>query len=231
MGRKIKTLYEREQEELRELQRKMNTSNFKEDIGAIHRGDVFYFSKGYTVGVEQQGGRPGVVVSNDACNNSSEFLLVCYLTTQPKTSLPTHVPVMCEQPSTCLCEQIHTLSKEKMENYYCSLTSEEMAEIDKALMTTLGIDLNVLTPEEYNTMYKNISNLENEVEEQEKQIEKLKSELEHQINVNSTLVDKMETLKKEKADVSIENLPEYIKACTERDVYKELYKDLLASQK
>ena len=49
---------------------------------------------------------------------------------------------MCEQESICLCEQIHTLSKEKMQNFYCSVTPEEMEQIDKALVTTLGIDLN-----------------------------------------------------------------------------------------
>ncbi len=72
MGRKYKTLYDKEREDLR-----------REKYGTIHRGDIFYFDKSIVTGVEQQGGRPGIVVSNDMCNESSEFFLVCYLTTQP----------------------------------------------------------------------------------------------------------------------------------------------------
>lgn len=223
VDRHIKTLYEKEQEELR-------AERFKK-YGPIHRGDIFYFDKGFTTGVEQQGGRPGIIVSNDACNNSSDFLLVCYLTTQPKTDLPTHTTIMCEQPSTCLCEQVHTLSKEKMQRYYCTATPEEMAEIDKALITTLGIDLSNVVPEEYGTLLNQIKELEEIVADKEDVINNLQAELRQQLDHNSVLVDKIAELKETNIGVSIETTPEYIKVCAERDVYMKLYKDLLAGQK
>lgn len=243
MSRRYRTLWDKEQEERCKINR------------TIHRGDVFYFDKGHSVGVEQQGGRPGVIVSNDACNNSSGFLLVCYLTTQPKTNLPTHVPVMCEQASICLCEQIHTLSKEKMQKYYCTLTPEEMTEIDKALVTTLGIDLNNLQEDEYNTLIEYINDLEKQLEEKDKeletyvkheddlitQLEQLQKELDDK---NTKLEYKNETIKELKEEiykldknisqdknVSIENNSEYIKVCAERDVYMKLYYELLNTRK
>lgn len=226
MSKKYRTLYDKEQEELRE-------QNYKKYLGDIHRGDIFYFDKGPVTGVEQQGGRPGVIVSNDACNNSSDFLLVCYLTTQPKTNLPTHVPVMCEQESICLCEQVHTLSKEKMRNYYCTATPEELAEIDKALVVTLDIDLNNVLPEEYNDLLKQIEEKNNEITLLKETIalkdEKILS-LEDDIRC---LDNKVKAYREqiESANRPIENNPKYIRVCAERDVYIKLFNDLLNGQK
>ncbi len=218
---RYKTLYDVEQEEKKKR-------NYKKYIGDIHRGDIFYFDKGYTVGVEQQGGRPGIIVSNDACNNSSEFLLVCYLTTQPKTDLPTHVTVQCEQSSTCLCEQIHTLSKEKMQNYYRSATPEEMAEIDKALIVTLGIDVNNVLPEDYNDLLEKVRELEAKIKEKNEQIAILEKTIENKDNENKELKERIkELVEKASGFTSVENTPEYIRVCAERDVYIKLYNDLL----
>lgn len=221
MAKGYRSLFDKEQEEMRRLK-----------FGDIRRGDVFYFSKMPTVGVEQQGGRPGVIVSNDMCNSTSNFVLVCYLTTQPKTNMPTHVPVMCEQKSICLCEQVHTLSTEKMEKYCCTLTNEEMAEIDKALIVSLGIDLNNITSGEYPKL---LNDLENQVKTQEDEIENLYEELKIKDEKIKTLTsDYINAVNDAKISnrepVSIENIPEYIRVCAERDVYIKLYKDLLESR-
>ena len=225
---KIRTLYDVEQEKMQEERRE----GYKKYMGDIHRGDVFYFTRGNSVGVEQQGGRPGVIVSNDKCNNSSDFLLVCYLTTQPKTFLPTHVPIVCNRESTCLCEQVHTLSKEKMERYCCTLTPEEMTEIDKALIIALGIDLKNVIPEDYKNTIKDLQDILREKEEQitflETEINAKDKEIEKQLSYNSKLVDEIQKLKKQ--NMPTENTPEYIRVCAERDIYMKLYKDLLSQQ-
>lgn len=244
--RRVKTLYEKELEEqkLREMQ-EQGSQNYKKYEGDIRRGDIFYFDKGPVVGVEQQGGRPGVIVSNDACNNSSDFLLVCYLTTQPKTKLPTHVPVVCEQKSICLCEQVHCLSKERLQRFCCTATPEEMQEIDKALRLTLSLECSDNYTNQHNDndlkeiarlserermLLEDLNGANNLLDADEKQLEKAESDLREQLRINSELVNEIEKLKKNTEIISIERNPEYIKACAERDVYKELYKDLLKSK-
>lgn len=214
MAKGYKTLYDREQEDLR-----------REKYGTIHRGDIFYFDKSNITGVEQQGGRPGVVVSNNMCNDSSDFLLVCYLTTQPKTNLPTHVPVVCEQESICLCEQVHTLSKEKLQRFCCAATSEEMKEIDKALVLTLGIDLKNLLPTEYEDLLVQLEEKDNKIKVLEETILKKEEEIKRLGNGVCALQDELTVLEKSKR--SIEDTPEYIRACAERDVYMKLYYELL----
>lgn len=106
----------------------------------INRGDIFYVDYLPTVGSEQRGGRPAVVVSNDTNNNFSEVVEVVYLTTQPKADLPTHVAIRgLTKPSTALCEQITTVSKERLGNCAGICTDEEMDMIDLALAVSLGI--------------------------------------------------------------------------------------------
>lgn len=105
-----------------------------------YRGDiVFVQGRRKTKGNEQNGYRPAVIVSNDLNNKHSNVVEVVYLTTQNKNPLPTHVNVMCVEPSTALCEQISSISKEKIESFYKSCTTKEMFEIDKALKVSLGI--------------------------------------------------------------------------------------------
>ena len=60
----------------------------------IRRGEIFYIARGgATNGSEQFADRPAVVVSNDENNKHSGVIEVVYMTTQPKTDLPTHVTV------------------------------------------------------------------------------------------------------------------------------------------
>ena len=222
--RRPKTLYEKELEE-QKLQEMLSQSQaYKKYENDIRRGDIFYFDKSIVTGVEQQGGRPGVVVSNDMCNESSEFLLVCYLTTQPKTNLPTHVPVLCEQKSICLCEQVHTLSKEKLQRFCCKATPEEMKEIDKALVISLGIDLENLLTSEYDNILNQLSKKDEKIKILEEYMKQKDAEIKCLENDISILQNKIES---SKAIQSIEDAPDYIRVCAERDVYMKLYYELL----
>ncbi len=65
---------------------------------------------------------------------------VVYLTSQEKKPLPTHVEVICKVPSTALCENISTVSKERLSDFIRSCTTSEMKAIDKALLHSLGIE-------------------------------------------------------------------------------------------
>lgn len=107
----------------------------------IARGDIFYIQRSGTVcGSEQMAGRPGIVVSNDIGNSTSETVEVVYLTTRHKNMLPTHVPISSSaRESTALCEQITTVSIERIGDYCGKVTGEELRMIDEALMVSLGL--------------------------------------------------------------------------------------------
>lgn len=110
----------------------------------ISRGEVYYItSKFDTVGSEQRSGRPAVIVSNNANNEHSECVEVCYLTLQEKTPLPTHVFIdrgPCVN-STILCEQITTISKERVGDYMCRIPDDIEDKVDEALAISLGLTL------------------------------------------------------------------------------------------
>lgn len=106
----------------------------------IFRGDIFYITHDSFVGSEQKSGRPGVVVSNDLANKFSPNVEIVFLTSQEKKPLPTHVPVVARVPSTALCENIQTVSKERLSNFIRSCTTSEMKNIDNALRCSLGLE-------------------------------------------------------------------------------------------
>lgn len=109
----------------------------------IKRGDVFYIYKfGSTTGSEQESGRPAVIVSNDENNKHSATVEVVYLTTKPKTVLPTHVKVKATSvESTVLCEQITSVAIERLGDFVGCCNEAEMEQIDKALAVSIGLDL------------------------------------------------------------------------------------------
>lgn len=106
----------------------------------IARGDIFYVHKESVVGSEQMAGRPAIIVSNDACNKTSETVEVVYLTTRHKTMLPTHVTINSSaRTSTALCEQITTVSVDRLGDPCGHLTEKEIEELDEALRVSLGL--------------------------------------------------------------------------------------------
>ena len=113
------------------------------DLSKISRGEVFYIvSRSDTVGSEQKSGRPAVIVSNNMCNEFSPVVEICYLTLQEKQKLPTHVFV---DRGTCinsiiLCEQVTSVSKERLGDYMCTLPDDVMDAVDKAIVVSLGLE-------------------------------------------------------------------------------------------
>lgn len=108
---------------------------------SIKRGDIFYIHRYPVVGSEQEGGRPGIIVSNEANNRFSDTVEIVFLTTQPKKAgLPTHVSIdSAPRPSQALCEQVTTVSVEKIGNYIGHLTDKEMTQVDVALLVSLDL--------------------------------------------------------------------------------------------
>lgn len=171
----------------------------------IKRGEMFYISRGgvsYS-GSEQHSDRPAVVVSNDKNNENSNVVEVVYMTTQPKTDLPTHVTVRSTgRPSTVLCEQVYSVSTERIGTYIGECSDKEMENIDIALMISLQLDGNMKTSKKYNETIK----------EQQEEIDHLKTEIEEMENEKIAKMASSE---------------ETIRLQTERDTYKTMYEQLL----
>lgn len=104
------------------------------------RGEIYYIEPYYTTGSEQRAGRPAVIVSNEKNNEYSSTVEVVYLTTQPKHDLPTHVTVRgTGRESIALCEQITSVSTERVGEYCGECNSQELSCIDTALMISLDL--------------------------------------------------------------------------------------------
>lgn len=106
----------------------------------MKRGEIYYIENGNTFGAEIRKARPGVIVSNDLLNNSSEVVEVVFLTTQQKKPLPTHVCINATgRESTALCEQVNAVAVHRIGNYCGTCSSDEMLAIDRALCASLDL--------------------------------------------------------------------------------------------
>ena len=110
----------------------------------IRRGDIYYVRENKdAVGSEQKGYRPAIVISNNVGNKHSKIKQVVYITTKNKNEIPTHVVInSAKYTSIAICEQIFSVSDERIEKYVGHCTEEEMEKIDKALMISIGLDKN-----------------------------------------------------------------------------------------
>ena len=114
----------------------MSTSTRK-----LMRGEIYYIKNFPTCGHEQRSGRPAVIVSNNENNASSGVVEVCWLTLKDKPNLPTHIFIdsgPCVN-STVLCEQITSVSTERIGDYMCRIPEHLEEALDKAIMVSLSL--------------------------------------------------------------------------------------------
>ena len=107
----------------------------------ISRGEIYFIKRGGQYqGHEIAKDRPGVIVSADHLNAGERFVEVVYLTTQPKREMLEHVPILSSgRCSTALCEQINSVSVERLGNFYGRVSESELRDIDQALAHSLGL--------------------------------------------------------------------------------------------
>lgn len=170
-------------------------------------------------GSEQYADRPAVVVSNQQNNEHSGTVEVVYMTTQPKTDLPTHVTIRSTgRPSTVLCEQINSISVERIGSYIGEVSEREMENIDIALMISLQLDGNAKTSKKYAETIK----------EQQEIIDRLTRENEALTAFKMKAEEMVTEEAKEAENVNNETAGEaLIRAWSERDVLKTMYENLL----
>lgn len=150
-------------------------------------------------------------MSNDENNKHSGIIEVAYLTTQPKTELPTHVTIRSTgRVSTVLCEQVTSVSVERVNNYIGQVSEQEMKNIDIALMISLQLDGDSKSHKQYNET-----------------IKKQQEEIEYYRNKIQAMQQSLEEKKSEKPQEAAGETSEIVvRLETERDTYKALYEQL-----
>ena len=111
----------------------------------VARGELYIADLDPVVGSEQGGLRPVLVIQNDTGNRYSPTVVVLAVTSQlQKARLPTHVLLSAaghglERDSVVLAEQVRTLDKRRLRTRIGSLTPEDMAQVRRAVMVSLGL--------------------------------------------------------------------------------------------
>ena len=115
----------------------------------FRRKDIYFcnFGVSNTIGSEQMGRRPVLILQNDIGNKFSSTVIVATITSQTnKAKLPTHVEISAKdyglnRDSLILLEQIRTVDKSRLEDYKTTLTDEDMKKVDQAMLISLGINI------------------------------------------------------------------------------------------
>ena len=187
----------------------------------ITRGEVYYITSFHdnAVGSEMKAGRPALIVSNNKGNQFSPVVEVCYLTRKEKPPLPTHIVVEsgpCED-STILCEQITTVSIERVGDFMCKLSDSTMDKVDRALMISLD-----LSPEMATSDVKSVSTLSEDYAKFSA-IEKENTSLKED---KISLEDENSNLKKELAYLS-DKVHLFEVEASQANMYKTMYYDII----
>src|SRR4029077_18559387 len=104
------------------------------------RGEVWWVSFDPSVGGEIRKTRPAIVLSNNAANTALNRVIVVPLTSQTERLYPGEAMVMLNgEQSKAKADQIATASKQRLRSKAGSLSSADLAAVEKAVLLQLGI--------------------------------------------------------------------------------------------
>ena len=111
----------------------------------VLRGEIYRAALDPVLGSEQGGKRPVLIVQNNVGNRYSPTVIVLAVTSRMnKARLPTHIEVPRDlaglpRDSVILAEQVRTLDKQRLPCCLGALPEEVMAQVDRAMLMSLGI--------------------------------------------------------------------------------------------
>lgn len=111
----------------------------------ITRGDIFYANLDGTIGSEQSGIRPVIVVQNDVGNKYSPTTIIVPLTKKVRLKInqPTHFWINpfgnIRFDSIVLTEQIRVIDKSRLKEKIGVMNDKAMQEIDNKILIALGL--------------------------------------------------------------------------------------------
>lgn len=108
------------------------------------RGEIWFVNLDPTKGREQAGRRPALVLSVDQFNHSPAELVVIIPITSKAKGIPLHVAVAppeggLTQPSFIKCEDVRSVSKERLLNMPGIVTTQTMAAVEERIKFLLGL--------------------------------------------------------------------------------------------
>jgi mRNA interferase MazF len=108
------------------------------------RGDVWTFNPDPTKGREQSGYRPALIISVDKFNHGPADLLIVMPLTTTDRGLISHVAIEppmggVERTSYIMTEQVRSISKDRVIDYWGSVDARVMAEVGYALAILTGL--------------------------------------------------------------------------------------------
>ena len=110
----------------------------------MKRGDVYYADLSGSLGSEQGGVRPVVIVQNDKGNRHSHTVIAAPVSSKlNKPPIPTHVLIpdtIMQRSSIILLEQIRTIDKQRLGQWICELDHKTMTSVNEALKISLGLE-------------------------------------------------------------------------------------------
>ena len=110
----------------------------------ILKGQIYYADLSPTVGSEQGGLRPVLIIQNNTGNHYSPTTIIAIITSRhTKAKLPTHIWLNdeCGLPKESMveCEQVRTLDKKRLKEFMGTVSKEVMQEIDKGLKISFAL--------------------------------------------------------------------------------------------
>lgn len=110
----------------------------------IRFGDIFYAILNPTIGSEQNGVRPVIIVQNNKGNRYSPTTIVVPITSKlSKRALPTHIILEntegLETKSMALIEQIRTLDKSRLLTRITRVNDKDLEKVKEAIKNNLNI--------------------------------------------------------------------------------------------
>lgn len=115
-------------------------------IDKIRRNEIYYANLGQTIGSEERGRRPVLIVQNDIGNKHSPTTVVLPITTRVEDGaiIPTHVKIekFIEElkKGTIMAEQVRTIDKQRLEGYIAELPEMYMKKVNEAMKIGYGLE-------------------------------------------------------------------------------------------
>ena len=115
------------------------------NVQQIRRGEIYYANLAPTIGSEQGGIRPVLIIQNDIGNKHSPTVICAAITSKMnKAKLPTHVELDSSKydimkDSVILLEQLRTIDKKRLKDKICHLDREILKKVDQALLVSLEL--------------------------------------------------------------------------------------------